>query len=118
MRTYKDLIVWQKSMCLVTEIYKATKTLPEEEKYGLTSQIRRSAVSIPSNIAEGYGRNSTDDYLRFLKISIGSLYEMQTQIEIAYNLKYLSADNFQPLYDSSREIERMLISLIRKIRAN
>jgi four helix bundle protein len=118
MRTYKDLIVWQKSMCLVTEIYKATKTLPEEEKYGLISQIRRSAVSVPSNIAEGYGRNSTDDYLRFLKISIGSLYEIQTQIEIAYNLKYLNADKFQSLYDSSREIERMLSSLIRKIRAN
>jgi len=117
-KTYKDLIVWQKSMCLVTEIYKATKSFPEEEKYGLTSQIRRSAVSVPSNIAEGYGRNSTNDYLRFLQISISSLYEMQTQIEIAYNLKYLSTDKFQHPYDSSREIERMLSSLIRKIKTH
>ena len=116
MKTYKDLIVWQKAMGLVTEIYEVTKTFPEEEKYGLTSQVRRSAVSVPSNIAEGYGRNSTDDYRRFLQVSISSLYEMQTQIEIAYNLKYLAGDKFRILYDLSREIERMLSSLIRKVK--
>jgi len=116
MKTYKDLIVWQKSMDLVTEIYKITKTFPQEEKYGLISQIRRSAVSVPSNIAEGYGRSSADDYLRFLQISISSIYEMQTQIEIAYNLKYLSNEMFQSLYESTREIERMMSSLIKKIK--
>jgi four helix bundle protein len=116
MKTYKDLIVWQKAMGLVTGIYEVTKVFSEEEKYGLTSQIRRSAVSVPSKLAEGYGRNSTDDYKRFLQISISSLYEMQTQLEIAYNLKYLAEDTFQKLYDLAREIERMLSSLIRKVK--
>ena len=115
MKTYRDLIVWQKSMVFVTQIYKITKTFPKEENYGLISQIRRCAVSIPSNIAEGYGRQSTNDYLRFLKISIGSLYETQTQLEIALNLEYLSSDEFKRVYELSREIERMLSSLCRKI---
>jgi len=76
MKTYRDLLVWQKAMTLVTEVYRKTKTFPREEVYGLTSQVRRSAVSIPSNIAEGYGRNSTSDYIRFLQIASGSLYEL------------------------------------------
>jgi len=78
MKTYRELIVWQKYMILVTEIYKVSKLFPSEENFGLTSQIRRSAVSIPSNISEGYGRNSLNDYIRFLNISVGSLYELQT----------------------------------------
>ena len=94
MKTYKDLIVWQKSMSLTTDIYQITKAFPKEETYGLVSQMRRCAVSIPSNIAEGYGRKSTDDYLRFLQIAVSSLYEMQTQMEIALNLTYLSKDEF------------------------
>jgi four helix bundle protein len=69
MKTYRDLVVWQKSMSLVTQIYQITKTFPKEETYGLISQMRRCAVSIPSNIAEGYGRRSTNDYLRFLQIA-------------------------------------------------
>ena len=117
-KTYRDLIVWQKSMELVTQIYRITKTFPKEENYGLISQIRRCAVSIPSNIAEGYGRQSTNDYVRFLKISIGSLYETQTQIEIALNLEYLSSDEFKRIYELSREIERMLSSLCKKITNN
>ena len=88
-KSYKDLFIWQKSMVLVTGIYTITKTFPASEIYGLTSQLRRSAVSIPSNIAEGYGRNSTNDYKRFLQIAVGSLYELQTQVEIACNLKYI-----------------------------
>jgi len=103
-------------MSLVTQIYQFTKTFPREEFYGLVSQIRRCAVSVPGNIAEGYGRRSTDDYLRFLQIAISSLYEIQTQIEIALNLRYLTNDKFQSLYESTREIERMLSSLIRKVR--
>jgi four helix bundle protein len=115
MKTYRDLFVWQKAMAFVTEIYRKTKAFPREEVYGLTSQIRRCAVSIPSNIAEGYGRNSTSDYIRFLQIASGSLYELQTQVEISANLEYLSKSEVEQLYSLSREIERMLSSLIRKL---
>ena len=101
---------------LITEVYRKTKTFPREEVYGLTSQVRRSAVSIPSNIAEGYGRNSTNDYIRFLQIASGSLYELQTQLEISANLEYLNKGEIEQLYSLSREIERMLSSLIHKIR--
>jgi len=114
-KTYKDLLVWQKSMNLVTEIYKLSKSFPADEMYGLTCQIRRSAISIPSNIAEGSGRKSTADYIRFLYIATGSLYELQTQIEIALTLGYLKKTDFDKLYESSREIERMLSSLTRKL---
>ena len=115
MKTYRELLVWQKSMLLVIEIYKLSKSFPKDESYGLTSQIRRCAVSVPSNIAEGYGRNSTSDYIRFLNIATGSLYELQTDMEIALNLRYTDNRNFDKLYESSREIERMLSSLIRKL---
>jgi len=114
-KTFRDLIVWQKAMKLVTEVYRLTKSFPANEVYGLTAQIRRCAVSIPSNIAEGYGRKATNDYVRFLRIGIGSLYELQTQIEITLNLGYLKQNVFDVLYESSREIERMLSSLIRKL---
>ena len=115
MKTYKDLQVWQKSMTLVTAIYKISKEFPKDEAYGLTSQMRRCAISIPSNMAEGYGRNSTNEYLYFLRIATGSLYELQTQMEISMNLYYLNRDEFDKLYELSREIERMLSSLIRKL---
>ena len=115
MNTYRDLIVWQKAMSFVTEIYKETADFPKEEIYGLTTQIRRNAVSIPSNIAEGYGRKSTGDYLRFLQISMGSVFENQTQLEISFNLNFLEKKSFEKLYESSREIERMLSSLCAKI---
>jgi four helix bundle protein len=114
-KTYRDLLVWQKSLILVTNIYKASKSFPKDETYGVTSQIRRCAISIPSNIAEGYGRNSTSDYIRSLHIATGSLYELQTQLEICLNLQYLNKSNFGKLYESSREIERMLSSLTKKL---
>ena len=114
-KTFRDLIVWQKAMQLVTEVYRLTKSFPANEVYGLTAQIRRCAVSVPSNIAEGYGRKATNDYVRFLRIGISSLYELQTQIDISLNLKYLCKSDFDILYESSREIERMLSSLIRKL---
>jgi len=117
-KTYRDLIVWQKAMQFVTNVYSKSASFPQNEQFGLTSQIRRSAVSIPSNIAEGYGRNSTGDYTRFLQIALGSLFEVQTQIEIeiAFNLNYISENDFQILFDLSREIERMLSSLIYKLK--
>jgi four helix bundle protein len=114
-KSYRDLIVWQKAMQLVTDIYKATKLFPVEEMYTLTSQLRRCAISIPSNIAEGYGRNSTGDYKRFLQIAAGSIFELQTQLEIARNLNYLSNEVFDKLFNVAKEIELMLIALIKKL---
>ena len=114
-QSYRDLIVWQKSMKLVTEIYRVTRHFPTEELYALTSQLRRCAISIPSNIAEGYGRNSALDYKRFLQIAVGSIFELQTQIEIASNLKYLSSEQLGNLSNAAKEIELMLLSLINKL---
>ena len=116
MQTYRDLIVWQKAMLLVLNLYTETKIWPKEEVYGLTSQIRRSAVSIPSNIAEGYGRNSTGDYIRFLQIASGSLYEFQTQLEISFRLCYLNEGKYVEINSLSIEIEKMLSSLISKVK--
>ncbi len=115
-KTYKDLLVWQKAMVLVTEIYRVSSKFPQNEIYGLTSQIRRSAVSVPSNIAEGYGRNATGDYKRFLQIALASLFELQTQLEISLNLDYCSKENFEIAIEKSYELERMLSSLISKIK--
>ncbi|MDO9543300.1 MAG: four helix bundle protein [Kiritimatiellia bacterium] len=114
-KTYRDLIVWQKAMALVTEVYRISKNIPTSEIYGLTSQMRRCAVSIPSNIAEGYGRHSTNDYVRFLQIASGSLYELQTQLEISVNLEYFKKSENERLLTLTGEIERMLSGLIRKL---
>jgi len=116
MKTYRDLLVWQKAMILVTNIYKSTESFPKEEMYGLTQQIRRCAVSIPSNIAEGCGRGSNSDYSRFLQIALGSLFELQTQLEIAFNLNYTKQERFNEIFEMSREVERMLTSLIKSIK--
>lgn len=103
-------------MTLVNNIYLETTKFSKEEIYGLTSQIRRASVSIPSNIAEGYGRQSKKEYIRFLNIAISSLFEVQTQLEIGKNLSFLKENNFNSLYEDTREIERMLSSYIRKIK--
>ena len=87
MKTFRELIVWQKAMSFVTEVYQVSKQFPKDETFGLTSQIRRSAVSIPSNISEGYGRQGLNDYLRFLNIAMASLFELQTQLEILVRQK-------------------------------
>lgn len=103
-------------MTLVTQCYSVSGNFPSQEQFGLTSQIRRCSISIPSNISEGYGRGTNKDYHRFLTISLGSLFEFQTQIEIAYNLQYITEENFKKLYEDSRELERMLTSFINKIK--
>jgi len=115
-KTFRDLIVWQKSIQFVSDIYYITRSFPKEELFSLVNQIRRAAVSIPSNIAEGFGRHSRKDYLRFLQIAIASTFEIQTQIEISKNLKFISEDVYKNIFESSREIERMLSSLILKLR--
>lgn len=116
MSTFRNLLIWQKAMALVTKTYKITKTFPKEEIFSLTSQIRRSSISIPSNIAEGYGRDSNTELLRFSNIAIASLFELQTQIEIAYNIEYLDEEAFRSLYDDTRELEIMMISFSNKIK--
>lgn len=111
--THKGLIVWQKSIQLVVEIYKLTSTLPVEEKYGLVSQMRRAVVSIPSNIAEGSGRNSTKEYIRFVSISRSSLSELDTQLVICRGLNFISDLNqVKNLVD---EIGKMLHKLNEKL---
>ena len=105
-------------MNLVTDIYKFTRLFPKDEQFGLTSQIRRSSVAIPSNIAEGYGRNYKKDYSRFLQIARGSLFECQTQIEIAINLNFISKEDCKEINELSIEIEKMLNSLINKLSEN
>jgi four helix bundle protein len=116
MQTYRDLIVWQKAMSIVLKLYTETKSWPKDEVYGLTSQIRRSAISIPCNIAEGYGRNSSGDYVRFLQIASGSLYEFQTQLEISFQWGYLNEEKYVEINSLSIEIEKMLSSLISKLK--
>jgi four helix bundle protein len=96
-RNYADLIAWQKAMDLVEAVYKSTQCFPREELYGLTSQPRRAAVSIPSNIAEGQGRRTDPEFLHFLSIAHGSLREAETQILIAERLKYTNADTREAL---------------------
>jgi len=114
---YRDLVAWQKAMDLVERVYLATNEFPREERYGLTSQIRRAAVSVPSNIAEGQGRRSTDDELiRFLQISLGSLCELETQLELAVRLKFLAKQDLVTIRTSSDEVGRLLNGLIRSKR--
>ena len=108
MANFKDLLVWQKSIDFVTEVYKVTDTFPENEVYGLISQIRGVSVSIPSNIAEGNSRRSKPDYLQFLKISRGSCDEIETQLIISNNLKFLKEEDYVKLSEQITEISKML----------
>ncbi|MFK7804495.1 MAG: four helix bundle protein [Anaerolineae bacterium] len=114
-RSYRDLIVWQKSIDLVEEIYKLTKSFPKEEIYGLTSQLRRSAVSVPSNIAEGQERRAPKDFKRFLHIALGSLAEAHTQLIIATRLNYLNQAELSKLENEIGQIQRMTHALIRNL---
>jgi four helix bundle protein len=112
-RTHRDLIAWQKAMQLVRLIYQATVRMPESERFGLTNQMRRAAVSIPSNIAEGYARQTTIDYIKFLRAARGSLAELSTQCEIAMSLAMLPPN--AQLTDLLNETDRVLQGLIRSL---
>lgn len=118
MNNYKDLILWQKSVDLAVIIYDVTKNFPKEEQYGLISQIRRSAVSIPSNLAEGAGRNTTKDFNNFLGISHGSSCELDTQLIIANRIGFLNNDDFEFLKQGINEIQKMNYALKKSLNLN
>ncbi len=115
LRSYKDLKTWQRSYQLCLEVYQITKGFPKEEVYGLTSQIRRAAVSIPCNIAEGYGRKTTPEYIRSLYIAYGSNCELETQVLLSGNLGYIEKEKLKKIQDEVGEIERMLKALIKSL---
>jgi len=115
LNNYKELKVWQKSYQLCLAIYKATKMFPKIEDFGLTSQMRRAAVSIPSNIAEGYGRKTTPEYLRSLYIAYGSTCELETQLLLSGDLGYLEKESLSGLQREIGEVERMMKALIKSI---
>lgn len=114
--SYQDLLVWQRAMDYVVICYEMTKEFPKEEIYGLKSQLRRSAVSIPSNIAEGHGRNTRGEYIQFLGVARGSLKESETQIIIASRLKYISEKQTTEILLKSKEVGILLGKLINSLK--
>ena len=112
---YRDLVVWQKGLALAKEIYLLTKQLPADEKFGLVSQMRRAAVSVPSNIAEGQARHTTGEFVQFISHAEGSVAELDTQLTLCQNLKLLTSTNCSPAANLLEELRRMLNSLRRKL---
>ena len=117
LKNYRDLKVWQKAYQLCLEVYRVTKEFPSEEKYGLVSQIRRAAVSIPSNVAEGYGRKTTPEYIQFLYVAYGSLCELETQILLSGDLGFVDSKEIEAIEGKIGELERMLKALIKSLAA-
>lgn len=117
-KIYRDLIAWQKAMDLVEQVYQATRCFPKEETYGLCSQLRRACVSIPSNIAEGQGRNSVKEFLHHLSIAYGSLREAETQILIAGRLNYLEQRQVTALLELAAEVGRLINGLSKSLQSN
>jgi four helix bundle protein len=112
---FRELIAWQKAMDLVVLVYRATAAFPSEERFGLTNQVRRAAVSVPSNIAEGQGRQTPREFIQFLAVARGSLQEVETQILIAVRLEYLDEKNANGLTELIDEVSRILGGLIRSL---
>lgn len=115
-RSYQDLVVWQKGMELVVSTYSLTTRLPSAEQFGLVAQMRRAAVSIPSNIAEGFGRQATGEYRHHLSVARGSVQELETQLLICEKLGYVAHENTAPLVDEAQQISRMLATLVSRFR--
>ncbi len=115
MHNYKKLLVWKKAVHMATEVYRLTELYPYEEKFGLISQIRRSVISISSNIAEGAGRGSDSEFRYFLNIAYGSAYELETQLIISNNLNYLRTNDFELLSNQIEELQKMLFRLIQNL---
>ena len=118
MAGYRDLKVWQSATQLAEETYRLSQSFPNHEIYGLTSQLRRATVSIPSNIAEGHGRNSPKEFYHFLGIALGSLAELETQLLLAKRLKYLEADQITAVLKTTDEITKMLKGLQKSLSSN
>jgi four helix bundle protein len=114
-QSYQDLVAWQKAIDLVEAVYRVTQGFPREELYGLTNQLRRAAVSIPSNVAEGQGRGAGSDFARYLRIANGSRQEVETQLLIGLRLGYLDAHTLGPLLAMSGEVGRLLSGLMKSI---
>ena len=113
-KSHKDLIVWQKGILLCKSVYKIIDKFPKEEAYGLSSQMRRAVVSIPSNIAEGRSRGTRKDFAQFLRIALGSASELETQIEIARVLSYINTQEARVLDEQLSEVSRMIMGLLKK----
>lgn len=118
MKSHKDLEVWKRSVDLVTLIYDVTSRYPKDENYGITNQIRRAAISIPSNLSEGAARNHSKEFIQFLHICLGSISELETQIIISENLKFLSKVDSTRIQNELTELRRMFLGLIRNIKSN
>ena len=116
MKCHRDLDVWKKGMRFTKDIYKATESFPKHELYGLTSQVRRAAVSIPSNIAEGAARNTRKDFIQFLYCALGSCSEVETQLELSEMLGYIGNDSYTELMESREAIAKMLFGLIKSLK--
>ncbi len=116
MKDFRQLRVWENSHTLTLEIYKVSKGFPKEELYGLTSQMRRSAASIPTNIAEGCGREGNREFARFLQIAMGSAFELDYQLLLAKDLQYINSDKYSLHYDKIDKVKRQLALLLRKVR--
>ena len=117
LKSYRDLLVWQRAIELVVLVYRLSAEFPRDEIYGLTAQIRRASVSVPSNIAEGYGRATRKEYVQFLSIAQGSLKELETQAILAERLSYATSEQVERLLSDSERLGKMLGSLIRSLRA-
>jgi four helix bundle protein len=115
MQTHKNLTVWQKSITLVAEVYRITRVFPKEEIYCIVSQLRRAAISIPSNIAEGSARKYTKEYIQFLYVSLGSAVELETQLIISVNLDFIKQEKAESIQSQLEEIIRMLKGLIKSL---
>lgn len=116
MKSYKELVVWQKSMELVVLVYNITNTFPNGERFGLVSQMRRSAVSIPSNIAEGYGRKSKKENAYFVNVAYGSATELDTQVIISHRLKFIKQSEMSSVGSTLSQVQKMLYSYRRSLR--
>ena len=114
-KSYKDLLVWQRSMDLVETVYRLTGSFPSVEQWGLVSQMRRAAISVPSNVAEGYGRQATGEYRHHLSIGRGSLLELETQVLLATRLKYLEPADAESVLKEIDEISRMIATLVSRL---